>query len=160
MAKKVDDDFVERLFRYLTQHRVDGTVTPNNPKKARVICEMWNKQFSDSRTTSDVRAAIHRLRVRGEPIGTNGKGCCMCLTPQEYMGMNKHLKSRAVKIFAAYWGPVKAYEWRATPEASFDGDIVLAEFKKEALEIIKKNIQTDVKDSKKAPAPSLSEPEM
>ena len=69
-------------------------------------------------TKRKIQRLTRYLRVNeGKLIGsTSGKpmGYALCRTPQEFMKMNAHLKSRALKDWFAFWTPVERSEQAQT----------------------------------------------
>jgi hypothetical protein len=112
-----DIALAHRFFRFLETRLRAGSVTPERPMTSVRIIQ--DPAWSDiALTKRKIQRLTRYLRVNeGKLIGsTSGKpmGYALCRTPQEFMKMNAHLKSRALKDWFAFWTPVERSEQAQT----------------------------------------------
>lgn len=126
-----DKHLARRLYNFLSSRLAAGKVTPLHPMSSTVIIAEAGAQ-GISLDTRKIQSLVQYLRTDPEwqvLIGsTSGKekGYSLCKTPEEFVKMNKHLKSRAINDWLSYSLPLKKHRDSQTLELEWKDDPVVS----------------------------------
>lgn len=91
----------EILVEHLKLARQKGTVTYKKPIAASRLVKVYNAEpYRWDISGADIRAMVHEAREH-HPIGSNGNGYWYVLFATEFLEVERHLHSRAMKILEA-----------------------------------------------------------